>query len=126
MRIPHKFTITPMKTIQLVTKRPTHQKSKSTRINHQHLAMAIVTLFTLFNFAGFFFFYLHHEEIPTFENLLLALVFVAFTLFLANKNKGLINRSVSVLKHSWERMQSGAASTGSTRPTKVRSWSSGS
>ncbi|XP_068314042.1 uncharacterized protein [Pyrus communis] len=81
----------------------THQKSGSTRISHQHLPMASITLFILFSFSGFFFFfYLRREEIPTSENLLLALTFVAVTLFLANKNKGLINHSVSVLKHSWD------------------------
>ncbi|CAL8997175.1 unnamed protein product [Prunus brigantina] len=79
------------------------QKPGSNRISHQHLAMAFLTVFTLFSFSGFFFFfYLRREEIPTSENLLLALVFVAVTLFLANKNRGLINHSVSVLKHSWD------------------------
>ncbi|BBG95652.1 Histone H3 K4-specific methyltransferase SET7/9 family protein [Prunus dulcis] len=79
------------------------QKPGSNRISHQHLAMAFLTVFTLFSFSAFFFFfYLRREEIPTSENLLLALVFVAVTLFLANKNRGLINHSVSVLKHSWD------------------------
>ncbi|KAL6217151.1 hypothetical protein ACLB2K_010368 [Fragaria x ananassa] len=69
----------------------------------QFVAVASVVLFTFFGFCFFlFFFFLRRDEIPTSENLLLALVFVAVTLFLANKNKSLIHHSVSVMKHSWD------------------------
>ncbi|XP_050364916.1 uncharacterized protein LOC126783482 [Argentina anserina] len=66
----------------------------------QLTAVASVVIFTFFGF--FFFYYLRRDEIPTSENLLLALVFVAVTLFLANKNKSLIHHSVAVMKHSWD------------------------
>ncbi|TQE05328.1 hypothetical protein C1H46_009103 [Malus baccata] len=73
------------------------------KVWNQHLPMAAITLFILFSLSDFFFFfYLHCEEIPTSENLILALPFVTVMLFLANKNKGLINHSVSILKHSWD------------------------
>lgn len=75
-------------------------RTGSNRIAHHFVAMASLSVFTLFLF---FFFYLgRREEISTSENLLLALVFVAVTLFLASKNKGLISHSVSIIKHSWD------------------------
>lgn len=63
------------------------------------LTLASLSFFTL---VVFFFFYLRREEVPTSENLLLALIFIAVTLFFANKNKGLIHQTVSILKHSWD------------------------
>ncbi|MED6163338.1 hypothetical protein PIB30_078899 [Stylosanthes scabra] len=42
------------------------------------------------------------DEIPTSENVLLVLIFIAVALHLVSKNKRLINRSVSGLKLSWE------------------------
>ncbi|KAF5740308.1 hypothetical protein HS088_TW11G00375 [Tripterygium wilfordii] len=66
------------------------------------LTMVSLTFFSLFAISFFFFFYLRREEIPTSENLLLALIFIAITLFFANKNKNLINHSFSIVKHVWE------------------------
>lgn len=74
-------------------------RTGSIRIAQRFVAMASLSFFSLFLF---FFFYLRREEISTSENLLLALVFVAVTLFLASKNKGLIHHSVSIIKHSWD------------------------
>ncbi|XP_044474444.1 radial spoke head 10 homolog B-like [Mangifera indica] len=56
-------------------------------------AMASFSFFTLFSlFLLVYFLNMKREEIPTSENLLLALIFVAITLFLANKNKNLIRQ----------------------------------
>ncbi|KAB2083092.1 hypothetical protein ERO13_A05G233600v2 [Gossypium hirsutum] len=62
-------------------------------------AMASISFFS---FIFFFCFYLRREEIPTSECLLLALIFVAITLFFASKNKGLINQGIVCFK---ERLQ---------------------
>lgn len=75
-------------------------RAGSIRIAHHFVAMASLSFFSLFLF--FFFYLRRREEISTSENLLLALVLVAMTLFLASKNKGLINHSVSIIKHSWD------------------------
>ncbi|PON59837.1 MORN motif [Parasponia andersonii] len=74
------------------------------RLTQQFVAMAALSLLTLLFFLFFFFvFYLRRgEEVSTSENLLLALIFVAVTLFLASKNKGLIHHSFSIIKHSWD------------------------
>ncbi|KAK2659541.1 hypothetical protein Ddye_006074 [Dipteronia dyeriana] len=57
------------------------------------VAMASVSFLTLFSlFLLVYFLNLKKEEIPTSENLLLGLIFVAITLFLANKNKNLIKQ----------------------------------
>ncbi|KAA0063942.1 MORN repeat-containing protein 1-like [Cucumis melo var. makuwa] len=65
--------------------------------------LCLLLCFTLFSISCFFFFfYARKEEIATSENLLLALVFVAIALFFANKNKGLIQQTVSIMKHSWD------------------------
>ncbi|CAL0319391.1 unnamed protein product [Lupinus luteus] len=53
---------------------------------------------SLFLYLFYFFFY----AVPTSENVLLALIFIAVALYFASKNKGLINRTLSSLKHSWE------------------------
>ncbi|XP_044510221.1 junctophilin-1-like [Mangifera indica] len=56
-------------------------------------AMASLSFFTLFSlFLLFYFLNVKKEEIPTSENLLLALIFIAITLFLANKNRKLIKQ----------------------------------
>ena len=65
------------------------------------LAVASLGFFaacSLFLYLFYFFFY----EIPTSENVLLALIFIAVALYFASKNKGLINGSLSGLKHSWD------------------------
>lgn len=54
----------------------------------------------------FFFFYLGREEIPTSENLLIALIFIAVTLFLASKNKTLINQIITTVKQRSNRNHS--------------------
>ncbi|XP_010544551.1 PREDICTED: phosphatidylinositol 4-phosphate 5-kinase 5-like [Tarenaya hassleriana] len=63
-------------------------------------AVAYLTFCTLLSFL-FFFFYLDREEIPISENLLLALIFVAVTLFFASKNKSLINHFVATVRQLW-------------------------
>ncbi|XP_061356514.1 phosphatidylinositol 4-phosphate 5-kinase 5-like [Gastrolobium bilobum] len=50
----------------------------------------------------FYFFYLGNDDVPTSENLLLALIFIAVALYFASKNKGLIHRALSLVKHSWD------------------------
>ncbi|XVE60360.1 hypothetical protein DITRI_Ditri05aG0122700 [Diplodiscus trichospermus] len=65
---------------------------------NQILAMASISFFTFFSFIFFFCFYLRREEIPTSENLLLALIFVAIILFFASKNKALINQGIACFK----------------------------
>ncbi|KAF7843618.1 MORN repeat-containing protein 1-like [Senna tora] len=44
----------------------------------------------------------HKSEVPTSENLLLALIFIVVALYFVSKNKGLINQSLSVPKHAWD------------------------
>ncbi|XP_050214067.1 uncharacterized protein LOC126665341 [Mercurialis annua] len=66
------------------------------------VTMVSLTFFTLFTLSFFFFFYLRREEVPTSENLLLALIFIAITLFFASKNKNLINQNLSLMKQVWE------------------------
>ncbi|KAH7567890.1 hypothetical protein ACOSP7_009876 [Xanthoceras sorbifolium] len=57
------------------------------------VAMASLSFFTLFSlFLLVYLLNLKREEIPTSENLLLALIFIAMALFLANKNKKLIKQ----------------------------------
>ncbi|XVE95449.1 hypothetical protein REPUB_Repub02eG0098300 [Reevesia pubescens] len=60
--------------------------------------MASISFFTFFSFIFFLCFHLKREEIPTSENFLLALIFVAITLFFASKNKALINQGIVCLK----------------------------
>lgn len=67
------------------------------RFTRSFFLTASLSLLTL---IFFIFFYLRRDDISTSENLLLALIFVAVTLFLANKNKSLINQSISIIKHS--------------------------
>lgn len=57
-------------------------------------ALTSLTFCTLF----FFFFYLKREEIPTSENLLLALVIIAIALYFAGKKKGLMYQTLKLLK----------------------------
>ncbi|KAJ6307022.1 hypothetical protein OIU78_022173 [Salix suchowensis] len=66
------------------------------------LTLVSLIFVTLFSLSFFFFFYLRREEIPTSENLLLALIFIAITLFFASKNKKLINQNLIVFKQLWE------------------------
>ncbi|KAF8405741.1 hypothetical protein HHK36_007818 [Tetracentron sinense] len=62
------------------------------------LAMAALTLSVFF----FFFFYLRRKEIPTSENLLLALILIAVGLFFAGKKKGLVVQTSLYLKQLWD------------------------
>lgn len=65
--------------------------------------MAVASLIFLGACSLFFYFScLGSDEIPTSENVLLALIFIAVTLYFASKNKGLINHAVSLLKHTWD------------------------
>ncbi|GAV84110.1 MORN domain-containing protein [Cephalotus follicularis] len=75
----------------------TPRRSGSTRFRPL-LAITSLTLFTVVSFVFFFFLYIKREEVPTSENLLLALIFIAITLFFANKNKKLINTTLTITK----------------------------
>ncbi|KAJ9146329.1 hypothetical protein P3X46_028609 [Hevea brasiliensis] len=66
------------------------------------LTMVSFIFFTVLSLSFFFFFYLRREEILTSENLLLALIFIAVTLFFASKNKNLINQNLTIIKQLWE------------------------
>ncbi|KAJ8762932.1 hypothetical protein K2173_023061 [Erythroxylum novogranatense] len=79
----------------------TPRRSGSTRFVPV-MAMVSITLFSLFSISFFFFFYLRRKEIPTSENLLLALIFIAITLFFASKNKTLFSQNFAVVKQLWE------------------------
>ncbi|KAJ4824951.1 hypothetical protein Tsubulata_014971 [Turnera subulata] len=79
----------------------TPRRTGSTRFTPV-LTMVSLAFFSLFSLSFFFFFYLRREEIPTSENLLLALIFIAITLFFASKNKSLINQNLTVIKQLWE------------------------
>ncbi|KAK7311562.1 hypothetical protein RJT34_09793 [Clitoria ternatea] len=78
--------------------------SVSARVTTPVLAVASLGfLFAcLFSFYFIYFFYLGSNEVPTSENVLLALIFIAVALYLASKNKGLIQQLVLVLRHWWE------------------------
>ncbi|XP_057490888.1 uncharacterized protein LOC130776637 [Actinidia eriantha] len=56
------------------------------------LAIFSLSLYTLF-------LYFQRDDIPTSENLLLALIFVALALFFAGKNKGLIQQTLAILRN---------------------------
>ncbi|KAI5435999.1 uncharacterized protein LOC127118904 [Lathyrus oleraceus] len=70
-------------------------------------------------FYVFYFFYIGSVG-PTSENVLLILIFVAVALYLVNRNKRVIHRSVSVLKHSWDGnlKRLGFSSKGSEKPVQ--------
>ncbi|KAF7816881.1 MORN repeat-containing protein 1-like [Senna tora] len=78
-------------------------RTGSTRHTAPVIAVASLGFFffciSSFSFYLFYFFYL---ESSTSENLLLALIFIAVGLYFASKNKWVINRSLSILRHSWD------------------------
>ncbi|GMY06803.1 MORN repeat-containing protein 1-like [Fagus crenata] len=78
-------------------------RTGSTRLTNPFVVIASLSLFALFSMSSLFYymFYLRNEEIPTSENLLLALIFIAVTLFFASKHKGLIHQTILIVKHSW-------------------------
>ncbi|CAM8938546.1 hypothetical protein QQ045_013644 [Rhodiola kirilowii] len=88
-----------------------HQKKERmsrTRSSNGPAAAAVMFLLSSVAFSSavfffFFYFYLNRDEISPSENLLLALVIIAVALFLVGRNKSRINRSVAVLRRSWER-----------------------
>ncbi|CAL5387040.1 unnamed protein product [Camellia sinensis] len=55
------------------------------------LAILSITLYTLYLYFG-------NEDVPTSENLLLALIFLAVLLFFAGKNKGLVHQTLAFLR----------------------------
>ncbi|XP_020238891.1 uncharacterized protein LOC109817948 [Cajanus cajan] len=71
---------------------------------------------TLFSY----FFYLGARAGPTSENVLVVLVFLAVVLYFANRNKVLIQRTVSVLKHAWDGnlKRLGFSAKGSEKPVQ--------
>ena len=79
-------------------------RAGSNRFTAPALAIASVGFIIVFSFFFylFYFFYLGSEEIPTSENLLLALIFIAVVLYFASKNRALIHQTVSILKHLWD------------------------
>lgn len=87
-------------------RKPPHKSGSTpravpTRFNPA-LAVASISFFTAFSLLFFYFFYLKREQIATSENLLLALTFVAITLFFASRNKILINQSITSCKLTWD------------------------
>ncbi|XP_027338948.1 phosphatidylinositol 4-phosphate 5-kinase 5-like [Abrus precatorius] len=82
-------------------KKPQTPRTGSSRVTTPVLAVASLGFLCASSFSIYliYFFYL---EVPTSENVLLALIFIAVALYFASKNKGLIHRSLSVVKHSWE------------------------
>jgi NADH:ubiquinone oxidoreductase subunit 3 (subunit A) len=79
----------------------TPRRTGSTRFTAVFTMVSLI-FFTFFSLSFFFFFYLRREEVSTSENLLLALIFIAVTLFFASKNKNLINQNMIVFKQLWE------------------------
>ncbi|THG07176.1 hypothetical protein TEA_003698 [Camellia sinensis var. sinensis] len=55
------------------------------------LAILSITLYTLYLYFG-------NDDVPTSENLLLALIFLAVLLFFAGKNKGLVHQTLAFLR----------------------------
>lgn len=84
----------------------TNKKIQTPRIGSTRLTtpvIAVVSFGSLGACSFFFYFsFLGSDEVPTSENLLLALIFIAVALYFISKNKGLINYSVSVLKQWYE------------------------
>jgi hypothetical protein len=76
-------------------------RTGSTRITTPVIA---VISFGFLGACSFFFYFsfLGSDEVPTSENLLLALIFIAVALYFASKNKRLINHGISVFKQWWE------------------------
>ncbi|GLU01031.1 hypothetical protein SLE2022_183570 [Rubroshorea leprosula] len=86
-------------------------------------AMALISFLTIFSLLlFFFFFYFRREEIPTSENLLLALTFIAVTLFLANRNKSIINQSLASCKLTWDGYSKRLRFHSSNANTKPLQW----
>ncbi|KAE9446465.1 hypothetical protein C3L33_21641, partial [Rhododendron williamsianum] len=79
------------------------------------LAASSLSLYTLFLF-------LRQDEIPTSENLLVALVFVAVALFLAGKNKGLIHHCFVVIKQVCDECKKRHGFSSKTREHKPVKW----
>ncbi|KAH1125319.1 hypothetical protein AAZX31_06G106200 [Glycine max] len=67
-----------------------------------HRSSAYSALAVFFLGACSLLFYFFYLEVSSSENFLLALIFVAVALYFVSKNKGLIHRSFSLAKHSWE------------------------
>jgi hypothetical protein len=83
-----------------------------------------VPILGFFSGCSFFFYVFYFSYIgsvgPTSENVLLILIFVAIALYLLNRNKRVIHRSISVLKHSWDGnlKRLGFCSQGSAKPVQ--------
>ncbi|PIA47330.1 hypothetical protein AQUCO_01400178v1 [Aquilegia coerulea] len=70
-----------------------------TRSNGFNRFLPIVAIFIIT--PSFFFFYLGREEIPTSGNLLLALIFIGFAIFIAKKKRGFVIKNSSFIKQLW-------------------------
>ncbi|XP_004499405.1 uncharacterized protein [Cicer arietinum] len=77
-------------------------RTGSTRLTAPIIAVVSFGFLGACSFFFYFSFLGSSDEVPTSENLLLALIFIAVALYFASKNKGLINHGVSVLKNRWE------------------------
>ncbi|XP_058754180.1 uncharacterized protein LOC131627353 [Vicia villosa] len=76
-------------------------RSGSTRITAPVIAVVSFSFLGVCSFI-FYFSFLGSDEVPTSENLLLALIFIAVALYFASRNKGLINHGVSVVKQWYD------------------------
>ncbi|KAI4307293.1 hypothetical protein L6164_030497 [Bauhinia variegata] len=90
-------------------------RTGSSRFANPVIAIASLGFFSICSlfFYLFYFFYIGSEKIPTSENLLLALIFIAVALYFASKNKRLIHHSLSIIKHSWNVKRLGFSKTNS-------------
>lgn len=84
-------------------------------------AAPILGFFSLCSIFFYVFYFFHIGSVgPTSENVLLILIFIAVALYFINRNKRVIHRTVSVLKHSWDGnlKRLGFSSKGSEKPVQ--------
>ncbi|XP_004488906.1 uncharacterized protein [Cicer arietinum] len=99
-----------------------NKKKKKNRFGSSSGSIRFITatILCFFSACSLFFFLQIGNAGPTSENVLLVLIFVAVALYLVNRNKRVIHRSVSVLKHSWDGnlKKLGFCSKGSEKPVQ--------
>lgn len=88
--------IAPDEEIEDLEEQKLHSKPKPARPGSTRLgpviAILLLSVYTLFAF-------LYKDDVPTSENLLLALIFVAVLLFFVSKNRALVTRNFDLCKH---------------------------